>query len=91
MRGKGKRTEHKPRRVRITPAYAGKSVPLIFLWDNIKDHPRVCGEKRNQICSLSALLGSPPHMRGKDLIQEVAELEVGITPAYAGKSKGALK
>ena len=29
----------------ITPAYAGKS--LLLLFDNcvIKDHPRVCGEK----------------------------------------------
>ena len=29
----------------ITPAYAGKSPPLYFLFSRSWDHPRLCGEK----------------------------------------------
>ena len=29
----------------ITPAYAGKSRRFASLYDSIRDHPRVCGEK----------------------------------------------
>ena len=31
--------------IRITPAYAGKSIRLVSGDSIIKDHPRVCGEK----------------------------------------------
>ena len=51
---------------RITPAYAGKSVPDaiidVFHWD----HPRVCGEKQKGKIIKKAKSGSPPRMRGKD-------------------------
>ena len=30
----------------ITPAYAGKSLILFIFQNVIKDHPRLCGEKR---------------------------------------------
>ena len=30
---------------RITPAYAGKSVPDSVIVNFVKDHPRLCGEK----------------------------------------------
>ena len=32
-------------RVRITPAYAGKSLTILILYTDRWDHPRVCGEK----------------------------------------------
>ena len=71
---------------RITPAYAGKSIIMVDLPRIIKDHPRLCGEKRK--ISLSSLgdRGSPPPMRGKaEVMQTMTDL-IRITPAYAGKS-----
>ena len=71
---------------RITPAYAGKSsaMPPLIIWAG--DHPRVCGEKTITRERINQLLGSPPHMRGKADLWGKSTEEVGITPAYAGKS-----
>ena len=33
------------------------------------------------------MLGSPPPMRGKVAAKSAPHLDVGITPAYAGKSR----
>ena len=45
MRGKVAKIAHIPNRIRITPAYAGKShVVKPFVYP-VEDHPRVCGEK----------------------------------------------
>ena len=71
--------------MRITPAYAGKSLfysaVLFVCWD----HPRLCGEKCT-ICGLHiAHNGSPPPMRGKGSLGRLLLSRVGITPAYAGK------
>ena len=46
MRGKVTVDMEKRRKPRITPAYAGKRIELIFVSVVCKDHPRVCGEKR---------------------------------------------
>ena len=35
--------------MRITPAYAGKSIVVKRLKSRWKDHPRVCGEKTKKI------------------------------------------
>ena len=35
--------------LRITPAYAGKSVVIDERDDKCKDHPRLCGEKTKKI------------------------------------------
>ena len=70
----------------ITPAYAGKRG---FEWQELgaeKDHPRVCGEKRFCVSMVNPALGSPPRMRGKEQKEYSSELNLGITPAYAGKS-----
>ena len=55
--------------------------------NQLRDHPRVCGEKL--ITSAAGLIakGSPPRMRGKVGDVGVALAVVGITPAYAGKSR----
>ena len=52
-----------------------------------KDHPRVCGEKTSAGSPQAFLIGSPPRMRGKvaGALRNAAGL--GITPAYAGKSR----
>ena len=71
----------------ITPAYAGKSRPFLFVTTNFRDHPRVCGEKPMVRAGLFRATGSPPRMRGKDAPCYMHAGCVGITPAYAGKSR----
>ena len=50
----------------ITPACAGKRVIKTCINPNIRDHPRMRGEKRNPAGSVAITEGSPPHARGKD-------------------------
>ena len=53
----------------ITPAHAGKSVREPIQVFGAWDHPRTCGEKRLWgKCNLKKW-GSPPHMRGKEILQ----------------------
>ena len=86
MRGKAIAARRQPLGLRITPAYAGKSVVPENLDALCKDHPRVCGEKRVRLAFICGIWGSPPRMRGKDKVLEVVPQNTGITPAYAGKS-----
>ena len=70
----------------ITPAYAGKSFDTekaaVLRWD----HPRLRGEKLDHIARVTSDAGSPPLTRGKDLPRPAGQIQIGITPAYAGKS-----
>ena len=70
----------------ITPAYAGKSSVRVPLPLALRDHPRVCGEKRFASPGGLRRSGSPPRMRGKVNNDITAAGLLGITPAYAGKS-----
>ena len=88
MRGKGAEGVYKRSKVRITPAYAGKSVRRQLIGRDWEDHPRICGEKRRLTQCASFAEGSPPHMRGKGSKLAPAPLRKRITPAYAGKSHG---
>ena len=49
------------------------------------DHPRLCGEKFSYFFFVCFFLGSPPPMRGKEILPIAMILLDGITPAYAGK------
>ena len=69
----------------ITPAYAGKSASWYDEECSKEDHPRLCGEKAERRNGEKSRLGSPPPMRGKEPEPKVKTLEIGITPAYAGK------
>ena len=72
---------------RITPAWAGKSVSSEIRTFSRQDHPRVGGEKDTMPNFWAAASGSPPHGRGK-VLQKLRQLSlVGITPAWAGKSR----
>ena len=71
---------------RITPAYAGKSKKGLSKRQRNQDHPRLCGEKALAKSVSSAILGSPPPMRGKGYFLPPIFLSARITPAYAGKS-----
>ena len=85
MRGKACRCAFQPRPCGITPAYAGKSVSSKVFLCPWRDHPRVCGEKFNKCFRRTAVVGSPPRMRGKAAMRGCTRITPGITPAYAGK------
>ena len=78
------------RKVRITPAYAGKRDLVISESGDIENHPRVCGEKSTSEAQKSSDMGSPPRMRGKDADPHTKLRRYGITPAYAGKRVSSL-
>ena len=86
MRGKVKTADTLKWLPRITPAYAGKRLSLLFFLFQLRDHPRLCGEKQVFLVFLCLVLGSPPPMRGKENVKNVLSKHMGITPAYAGKS-----
>ena len=71
--------------VGITPAYAGKSFSFLAHTYCFRDHPRVCGEKRQVRVGKRFFRGSPPRMRGKVIGFDTYKGFFGITPAYAGK------
>ena len=72
--------------VGITPAWAGKSAHKAGMASHSKDHPRMGGEKRQNLGPHSARKGSPPHGRGKAFWNKIPWGQPGITPAWAGKS-----
>ena len=85
VRGKELRTAFKPCRLGITPACAGKSVTYRCYISEGKDHPRMCGEKRQDRLDYYVPQGSPPHVRGKAKGDELGLSQTRITPACAGK------
>ena len=85
MRGKVHQLREAAQFGGITPAYAGKRWTRLPSRAAMRDHPRVCGEKRSAGLGGRDGLGSPPRMRGKDRKDtDDAGIE-RITPAYAGK------
>ncbi len=57
----------------------------------MQDHPRACGENRNNLHIYNPGTGSPPRMRGKrsDDLEKAAY--VRITPAHAGKTSSVIE
>ena len=86
MRGKAAYAGEVCLAARITPAYAGKSLPLLSSMCISEDHPRLCGEKGSSVPGGDCFWGSPPPMRGKGELPCPVNGLNGITPAYAGKS-----
>ena len=72
---------------RITPACAGKSQGLSAQRHPKRDHPRMRGEEGSVRRFFHHPAGSPPHARGRVHLVNVVVLQVGITPACAGKSR----
>ena len=70
---------------RITPAHAGKRCSELLLVSRSRDHPRTRGEKAHHALGGDAVIGSPPHTRGKVGDDHVVHPHGGITPAHAGK------
>ena len=87
MRGEVAAAHGRPRAAGITPAYAGRSISDSHCGRQLADHPRVCGEKGSSCRTHLAMAGSPPRMRGEVLAAHPLLLNLGITPAYAGRSQ----
>ena len=87
MRGKHVAAAQVKPRCRITPADAGKT--LSDLWGGIKnlDHPRGCGENRPRRIPSAASCGSPPRMRGKQLVHYLLGNGVKDHPRGCGENK----
>ena len=68
MRGKVAPCRGPMHSMRITPAHAGKSSFLASYRSACWDHPRACGEKDGPEAHGVAFLGSPPRMRGKEMV-----------------------
>ena len=85
MRGKASNDNRRDALYGITPAYAGKRPDLPDSKNDIEDHPRLCGEKRQTAALTLTPKGSPPPMRGKVGGTFGKGRGDGITPAYAGK------
>ena len=75
----------------ITPACAGKRMVFAGRKSRTWDHPRVCGEKFKPFCLRQLCQGSPPRMRGKGVQPRDKRVAMGITPAYAGKSRSSAR
>ena len=71
---------------RITPACAGKTFDVAFIFQVVQDHPRMCGKDSHHTSHCSWLLGSPPHVRERLDIAPFFAMGSGITPACAGKT-----
>ena len=86
VRGKPLYTSTRSELSRITPACAGKTKFYPHQKKEEQDHPRVCGENLNPFTHSSAVVGSPPRVRGKLALRGWRPLRAGITPACAGKT-----
>ena len=65
VRGKLRYNLAKVIQIRITPAGAGKTLPVVAVGVLIRDHPRRCGENFSQPNFVPMMSGSPPQVRGK--------------------------
>ena len=72
--------------IRITPAWAGKSLTFISSLSLIADYPRVGGEEPAIVRIFLFHRGLPPRGRGRVPAVSSVSLLGRITPAWAGKS-----
>ena len=70
----------------ITPACAGKTRARTRTAMSDWDHPRMRGEDRFVRVVKSCSAGSPPHARGRRVLNAVGGSASRITPACAGKT-----
>ena len=87
MRGKLRAMVYAQVPPRITPAHAGKTLPVKNPLPQHPDHPRACGENSTATTCRTPVSGSPPRMRGKPLCGGMATAQHRITPAHAGKTR----
>ena len=71
---------------RITPAPAGNRLESTSPVIPYRDHPRPCGEQNPMLGYTVCRLGSPPPLRGTEIVVQIGMLLHRITPAPAGNS-----
>ena len=74
------------KRLRITPARAGKTQLGLHLQNADGDHPRSCGKDLSHDPPRQHLRGSPPLVRERRTASCKPDNGSGITPARAGKT-----
>ena len=74
-------------KLRITPAYAGKTSCVLSSGLRDRDHPRMCGKNHKANTSICVCLGSPPRVREKLISSNSSSRNTRITPACAGKTQ----
>ena len=91
VRGKHNPIKQAQKKIRITPAGAGKTATAFLACKAVWDHPRRCGENVIAIRFQCLTVGSPPQVRGKPRRTPCRVLSRGITPAGAGKTRKRIK
>ena len=86
MRGKQTGSPDLADSVRIIPAHAGQTTPIVTAWYRTPDHPRACGANTSTRSAYSTLVGSSPRMRGKLVGVVVFPCPKWIIPAHAGQT-----
>ena len=86
MRGKPHRLLRALLGLGLIPAYAGKTFLPMKRFRGQGAHPRVCGENPQRFMTASIIEGSSPRMRGKRRAECLRAPELGLIPAYAGKT-----
>ena len=71
---------------RIIPACAGSTGNRTGNRAAIRDHPRMCGEHRDELMRSRANVGSSPHVRGALVYRGKGIFDLGIIPACAGST-----
>ncbi len=72
--------------VRIIPAHAGQTHCRCLTATTGMDHPRTCGANIMVAVQWVINIGSSPHMRGKQEMEEVPTPTPRIIPAHAGQT-----
>ena len=70
----------------IIPAHAGNTNLQGIGIAQWRDHPRACGEHRNDMYLMKTQTGSSPRMRGTRIRAERGRAKNGIIPAHAGNT-----
>ena len=87
-RGRGRHDRRRPldSPVRLTPAWAGKTVRMPCQAITASTHPRVGGEDDVHSAALGFDLDSPPRGRGRHCPVILQMADSRLTPAWAGKT-----
>ena len=72
----------------LIPAHAGKTARGLAVYGLIAAHPRSRGENVLHVHPDEHVAGSSPLTRGKPVVAEPLNLQGGLIPAHAGKTRG---
>ena len=85
MRGKARFSKMSASVSRITPAYAGKRLTLHKIWQTVRDHPRLCGEKTTLRTVVQCDAGITPAYAGKSFKGECSGSDKRDHPRLCGE------